>query len=570
MSDTASGGEVVAGRSMRDLADGYVDALAGLDPQLATMLGWRRYQDQLADLSPEGQQAKDALARSTLAELAMLDRRTDRLEGDDRRCARLLRERLETGLAVSAAGEHLRLVRNILGPVQVVQTVFNLMPTASEDDWAVVARRMGQVPEALQGYAASLQEGARRDLFAAPRQVRVAVDQLDEWIAAGEGAGWFAEFTSTAAVSPALRTELDRAAAAAIAAVGELRNWLAREYLPRAEGTADAVGAERYRLFARQWTGADLDLAEAYDWGWQQFREITGEMMQEAQRVLPGASIREAIAHLDRHGAAVEGVQAVRERLQQLTDRAMADLDGRHFTLTPPMRVCEARIAPPGAAAAPYYTRPSQDFTRPGRTWLPTLGRTRFPLWTLVSTWYHESVPGHHLQHAQWTALAERLSLFQTSVGRVSANTEGWALYAERLMDELGYLSDPGDRLGYLDSQRMRAIRVIIDIGMHLQLPIPSDAPVGAGETWTPDLAREFFASNSGRGDAFVDSEIVRYLGAPGQAISYKLGERAWLTAREASRSAHGDAFDLTEWHNTALSLGCLGLDDLVTELGQL
>lgn len=429
---------------------------------------------------------------------------------------------------------------------------------------------MGRVPQALQGYVASLQEGTRRELFAAPRQVRIAVGQLEEWIAAGEGAGWFAGFTTSAAVSPGLRTELDRAAAAAIAAVGELRDWLAQEYLPRVEGTPDAVGADRYRLLARQWTGADLDLAEAYDWGWRQFRELTSEMTQEAQRVLPGASIREAITHLDRHGEAVEGVEPVRERLQQLTDQAVVDLDGRHFTLTPPMRVCEVGIAPPGAAAAPYYTRPSQDFTRPGRTWLPTLGRTRFPLWTLVSTWYHESVPGHHLQYAQWTALAGRLSLFQTGVGSVSATSEGWALYAERLMDELGYLSDPGDRLGYLDSQRMRAIRVIIDIGMHLQLPIPTDAPVGAGETWTPELAREFFASNSARGGAFVDSEIVRYLGWPGQAISYKLGERAWLTAREASRAAHGDAFDLTAWHNAALSLGSLGLDDLVTELSQL
>ena len=114
-----------------------------------------------------------------------------------------------------------------------------------------------------------------------------------------------------------------------------------------------------------------------------------------------------------------------------------------------------------GSATAPYYTRPSQDFARPGRTWLPTLGRTRVPLWDLVSIWYHEGVPGHHLQLAQWAYVSSELSTYQTSLGSVGANVEGWALYAERLMDELGYLSDPGHRMGYLNAQ---ALRTALDV----------------------------------------------------------------------------------------------------------
>jgi uncharacterized protein (DUF885 family) len=191
-------------------------------------------------------------------------------------------------------------------------------------------------------------------------------------------------------------------------------------------------------------------------------------------------------------------------------------------------------------------------------------------MWGLYSTWYHEGVPGHHLQIAQWRYLGRQLSLYQTSVGGVSACSEGWALYAERLMDELGFLTGPGARIGYLDAQLMRAIRVIVDIGMHLQLPVPSDWAAGAGQRWTPELALEFFAAHSGRPRDFLESEIVRYLGAPGQAISYKLGERAWLAGRAAARSAHGDAFDLKAWHMTALSLGALGLDDLADELARL
>jgi uncharacterized protein (DUF885 family) len=170
--------------------------------------------------------------------------------------------------------------------------------------------------------------------------------------------------------------------------------------------------------------------------------------------------------------------------------------------------------------------------------------------------------------------VAPQLSRYQTSVGSVSADAEGWALYAERLMDELGFFPDPGTRMGYLDGQQMRAVRVVIDLGMHLELPIPQDQgvpePFHPGERWTPELAREFFGAHSGLTAEFLDSEIVRYLGWPGQAIGYKLGERAWLAGRDAARRAHesrGEAFDVKAWHIAALSQGSLGLDDLVTEL---
>jgi len=120
----------------------------------------------------------------------------------------------------------------------------------------------------------------------------------------------------------------------------------------------------------------------------------------------------------------------------------------------------------------------------------------------------------------------------------------------------------------------MRAVRVIIDIGMHLELEIPAVQGAGEafhpGERWTPPLAREFFGRNSGRPAEFLDSEIVRYLGGPGQAIGYKLGERAWLAGRDAARAAHaarGETFDVKVWHMAALSQGSLGLDDLVAEL---
>jgi uncharacterized protein (DUF885 family) len=555
--------------SPRALADRYVDAVCELDPIVATSLGTRPGDDRLPDYSPEGLEAEAELLRTTLAELDALPEHDDAV---DRRCARLLRERLSTELAAHEAGEGLRALNNLFSPVHSARQVFMLMPQAGDDDWAVIARRMARVPAAYAGYRASLEEGMRRGLLVAPRQVRTVVAQLDEWLAGP----WFTTFAATGPES--LRDELLGAAAAADGAVAGIRDFLRDVYGPAAEGTPDAVGRERYALAVRRWNGSDLGvgagLEEAYAYGWAEHRRILAEQRVEAGRVQPGATPFEAMRWLSLNGPAVEGVEAIRERLQAMMDAAIADLDGTHFDLAEPVKRVEAMIAPPGSAAAPYYTRPAQDFSRPGRTWLPTLGRTRFPLWDLVSIWYHEGVPGHHLQLAQWAHVSGQLSTYQASLGSVSANVEGWALYAERLMDELGYFRDPGERLGFLDAQQLRSVRVVIDIGMHLELPIPDDAEgvlaEHRGRPWTPDLARAFLGEHSGAEVAFLDSELVRYLGVPGQAISYKLGERGWLEGREAARQARGDAFDLKAWHMAALSQGSLGLDDLAAELALL
>ncbi|HTZ90944.1 MAG TPA: DUF885 domain-containing protein [Streptosporangiaceae bacterium] len=560
-----------AGRAVRSAADEFVRQAAELNPLLATTLGLPDWQDELPDLSPAGHDAAEQLQRATLSRLGELER-NGFTGADERRCARLLRERLETELAIGAAGEHLRAISTIFGPPQQVRGSFLLMPAATADDWAIISRRMAKVPAALAGYRESLTEGSARGLHAAPRQVETVAGQLADWQATGGGRGWFTDFAAGApAGTPgSLRAGLDAATAAADAAVAGLRDWLLSDYLPAAAGTPDGVGEERYLTAARRWNGTAPDLAEAYDWGWSQYRQIMADMRAEAGRILPGSAPREAMEYLDSHSEVVDGVDAVRERLQEIMDQAMAGLSGTHFELAGPIKVVEARIAPPGSAAAPYYTAPSHDFSRPGRTWLPTMGKSTFPMWSLISTWYHEGVPGHHLQLAQWRYLAGQLSVYQTSLGGVSACSEGWALYAERLMDELGFLDGPGWRLGYLDGQLMRAIRVIVDIGMHLGLPGRGDWAPGAGQPWTPELALEFFVSHSGRLPEFAASEIVRYLGAPGQAISYKLGERAWLAGRDAARAARGDSFDLKSWHMAALSLGALGLDDLAGELAQL
>ncbi|MET7542027.1 DUF885 domain-containing protein [Streptomyces sp. NPDC005507] len=568
MSDSpATAAAAVTGPLPREVADAYVDELIALDPVTGTYLGVPESHSKLPDLSPAGLEALADLARATLARLDEAERRPGADRAIERRCGRLLRERLMAELAVHDAEENLRVVTNLGGPVHNVREVFTLTPTATDADWAAVAERLRAVPGALAGYRETLSLGLEKKLHGGPRPTATFIEQLTEW--AGEGRGWFEDFTAEG--PEALRAELDAAGAAATAAVVELRDWMRDVYASAVEGSPDTVGRERYARWSRYYNGTDLDLDEAYAYGWAEYHRLLGEMRTEAEKILPGAATPWVVlAHLDEHGTHIEGVEEVQRWLQSVMDEAIEALDGTHFELAERVRKVESRIAPAGSAAAPYYTAPSEDFTRPGRTWLPTMGQTRFPVYDLVSTWYHEGVPGHHLQLAQWTHVADSLSRYQASVGMVSANAEGWALYAERLMDELGFLTDAEQRLGYLDAQMMRAARVIVDIGMHLELEIPADSPFHPGERWTPGLAQEFFGAHSSRPADFVESELTRYLSIPGQAIGYKLGERAWLLGRANAQARHGDAFDAKAWHMAALSQGSLGLDDLVDELSQL
>ncbi|MFF7300677.1 DUF885 family protein [Streptomyces sp. NPDC008265] len=567
MSETLHSGS--APRLPRQVADAYVDDLIALDPITGTYLGVAESSARLPDFSPAGSDALADLARTTLALLDAAEALPGADDDAERRCARLLRERLTAELAVHEADEHLRAVSNIHSPAHSVREVFSLTPTETEADWAAVSERLRAVPAALAGYRECLRLGLDRGLLGGPRATTTMIGQLTTWAGQdGTAPAFFEEFVSAAPEGP--HPGLDEAAAVATAAVVDLRDWMASVYAPAVAGRPDTVGRERYARWSRFFNGTDLDLDEAYAYGWSEYHRLLAEMKTEAAKILPGAGPWEALKHLDEHGTHIEGVDEVRAWLQGLMDEAMENLDGTHFELADRVRKVESRIAPPGGPAAPYYTSPSEDFSRPGRTWLPTMGQTRFPVYDLVSTWYHEGVPGHHLQLAQWTHVADRLSRYQATVGMVSANAEGWALYAERLMDELGYLKDAEQRLGYLDCQMMRAARVIVDIGMHLGLEIPADSPFHPGETWTVDLAQEFFGLHSGRPGDFVESELTRYLSMPGQAIGYKLGERAWLLGRDNARAARGESFDLKAWHMAALSQGSLGLDDLVDELSKL
>jgi uncharacterized protein (DUF885 family) len=549
-----------------EIAERYVEAVAALDPVSATGAGIAGHDHEMTDYSPAGADERARLDRDTLAALATAPQSEDR----DRIAATVMAERLRVRLDLHDAQEHLRALRVIGSPVQSIRSCFDLMSYETEADWETAAARIEQVPAAIESLVASLRAGVEARTVAARRQALACAQQAATWGGDGDTPPFFRDLVERyAADGGALRARLVRAADAATDAYGRLASYLRDEYAPIAE-ERDPVGLDRYRLFARGFNGIDLDYHETYEWGWDELYRIEEAMRRVAERILPGEPLREVFEHLEHDPTrTIDGVEPFRAWLQQLIDTTIADLDGTHFDIAPPLRRCEAMIAPPGGAAAMYYTGPSEDFSRPGRTWYPTLGKTRFPLWREVSICYHEAVPGHHLQVAQAKHLAEQLSRYQRTFGFVSGHGEGWALYAERLMGELGYLDDPAFELGLLSTQAMRAVRVIVDIGMHLELTIPERETFHPGARWTPELALPFVIERSRFPEDFMRSEVDRYLGWPGQATSYKVGERVWLDARAKARARHGAAFDLKAFHEYALDLGGMGLGPLRDELAR-
>jgi uncharacterized protein (DUF885 family) len=370
----------------------------------------------------------------------------------------------------------------------------------------------------------------------------------------------------------ALRAELDRTATAAGAATTDFARFLRDELYPLGRAN-QAAGRERYELASQYFLGARVDLDETYAWGFQELARLEGEMRRVADKIVPGGTVDEAVAALDADPArTIQGKEAFRDWMQALADQAISDLHGTHFDIPEQVRRIECCIAPTSDGSI-YYTGPSEDFTRPGRMWWAVpQGITGFSTWREVTTVYHEGVPGHHLQIAQTAVRADLLNRWQRLLSWSSGHGEGWALYAENLMDELGYLEDPGDKLGLLDSQAFRACRVIVDIGMHLELAIPRDNPFGfhPGERWTPELGWEFLRAHCRVPDENLRFELNRYLGWPGQAPAYKIGERYWLQAREDAKRRKGRDFDLKEFHRSALNLGSLGLDPLRDALERL
>lgn len=548
------------------LAEAFVDAATRLSPIEATYIGIPGFDEEMDDLSPAGLAEISALWQRTLADLTA----ATPVDDVDRITIAAMTERLTLAEQMYAAGlDHMNL--NVLAsPSQSVRDIFDLMAQDSDAAWVTFATRMAKVPAALAGYTESLRHARDAGMVAPRRQVEAVIGQCRANTADD---GYFRTLlagarSGDAELDPAVKADLTRAAEGAATAYTALGNFLEAELLPHAP-RADACGRERYALVSQYFVGASIDLDETYAWGQEELARITAQMEQVAHQIKPGATVKEAIAALDADPAyLLHGTDALRQWMQQAADGAIAALADTHFDIPEPVRTIECCIAPTQTGGI-YYTGPSEDFTRPGRMWWSVpKGDTEFGTWRELTTVYHEGVPGHHLQVAQTVLRSETLNRWRRLMSWTSGYGEGWALYAERLMTELGFMDEPGARMGWLDMQSLRAARVVLDIGVHWGLPAPAE--VGGGE-WDYDKAWAFLTAHANQSERSLRFELDRYLGWPGQAPSYKIGERLWLDLREQMRAREGDAFDLKAFHRNALDIGSVSLDTLrAAVLGEL
>ncbi len=538
-------------------ANAYYEKTLELDPASATIIGRKGRETEYPDYSPAGTKAEIDLARETLVALDALEP----ADAIDRVTIDAMRERLGLKIEIHEAGLGGWELNNIASPVQGIRAVFDLMNRETSEDWGHITGRLGNVATAVRSYIKTLEAARTAGKVAAVRQIDIVIEQVAAYVAEG---GFFDTLArEVAEAAPEHADRATRGAASAKEGYSELLTYLKDTLRPDAP-EADAVGRERYSLYSRQFVGTTLDLDETYAWGIEELDRIVAAQQEVAETIKPGATIDEAKALLDADPErTLHGTDELQAWMQELSDAAVGYLAKEHFTIEGPLRKLECMIAPTQEGGI-YYTGPSADFERAGRMWwsVPE-GEDTFGTWRETSTVYHEGVPGHHLQIAYATAMADALNQWRANAVWVSGHGEGWALYAERLMDELGYLSNPGDRMGMLDAQRLRAARVVFDIGLHCGFEIPEHWVAELGVEpgiWDAERGYKFLEANLDMSEGQRRFEFLRYLGWPGQAPSYKVGERIWLQLRDEARSA---GISDRDFHTRALMLGSVGLDTL-------
>ncbi|HEX5856572.1 MAG TPA: DUF885 domain-containing protein, partial [Microbacterium sp.] len=318
------------------VAEDWVDTLVDISPSLGTYIGRNEVNDRYGDLSPQGHERYADEARKALGALDALEP-TDHIDVVTKAD---LSSDLRLGLELHDAKWHLRDLNVIASAPQDVRAVYDLMPTATPDDWSVISRRLGALPAALDGYTASLREGIAQGVVPARRQVAEVATQIARYT---DENGFFAELAANASPSegqlPAsLARELADNAGAARVAYDELAAFLTSELAPAAN-EKDAVGRELYALNSRRFLGATIDLDETYDWGVEELSRMVAEQESIADEIKAGASVEDAVALLEADPSRkLHGTKALQEWMQATSDRAIEELGRTHFDIPEKIR----------------------------------------------------------------------------------------------------------------------------------------------------------------------------------------------------------------------------------------
>ena len=540
------------------LSDRFVDRYAALHPVDATLVGVPGHDHEWGDLGPGGIEATQDLLRATRQELAALPAPDDRWSA---LAVRVLTEDVDESLEAIEQGDPYRDLAHVGSTPCAMRSALLTQDASTPAGRDAVASRLERMPSALAGWRDTVDLGRRRGVLASRRQAVSVADQLRS--AVGPKGAFTRRVAELAALDPGSQERLDAALDGARRACLDTAAWIEQVYLPDAPGE-DAVGSERYARMARRYLGTGIDPDDATSWAWDQTAKLWERAEAAAGRIDPDAPLADVVRRLK-----VDPAFAAPDRdtflalMQERQAEAVEILADRHFAIPEGIREVEIRLASPGAPLGAWYIGPSEDLSRPGTIWWSFGDRQVVPLYEEVSTAYHEGFPGHHLQVGTQVTLADRLSRAHRTLIWRPGYGEGWALYAEQLMDELGYLERPEYELGYLTGSLLRAVRVVLDLGLHLGLRAPEHAPIHPGAVWTYELAVDALEQLCFLDRDYAESEVTRYLGLPGQAISYAIGQRELLQLREERRFREQEAFDLRAFHADVLGSGPVGLDHL-------
>lgn len=544
------------------LSSDIVDELARIFPNLATEVGIAGHDDKWTDLSPEG-------AEEALRTFRRLRTRVDRLPAPDTDWDHLAIELARTTLDEEASyfhhGDHLRDLNSMASALQSIRETWDHMARTTDKDWVIIFYRLQRLPAALDGYRVSLDKGRRSGMAVAERQVRAAVEQCRVSASHKSRLTKLLDDYERQNGNGGLLPRLEGAVTEARRAFSAFGDYLADTYATDA-AESDAVGVERYVRAAYEFLGTNIDPIATYQWGWEQIAGLAADMRAVAEQIKPGATLSE-VDHLlsTDPGRTAATPAAFVAFVKDHLDDALSRLSGTHFNVPAEIREVTVNISPPGGSLGAYYVGPSEDFSRPGSVWWSLPPEGPYPLFDELSTAYHEGFPGHHLQVGVQVSMSDRLSRLHRRWVWKSGSGEGWALYAERLMNDLGFFEEPDYVFGWLSGQMLRACRVVIDIGSHLELAIPRDQSFHPGEQWAFDTAVEMLRRFAAQSTPYAESEVTRYLGWPGQAISYKVGEQAILDIRDEMMKR--PEFDSRSFHSRLLEVGSVGLDLLRSEV---
>jgi len=518
----------VTDKGLRRLLDEHWEADMVRHPTWASRLGDRRFDDRLVRTTPEDYDAARGEDRRFLDRAMALD--PARMNASDALTRRLYVEGLVAGLAVDFVRLEEWTVMPRGTPVTTLGWLPEIRPVETPGDEANLLARYHAMPEQIDGILECLSVGAAAGKFANRESVRRALEQVRAEIATPEP-GW-------AVAAEVLRPALTKYA-----------DFLEEELLPHGR-TGDDVGihavpggSDAYAAMIRMFTTLDLTAQEIHDTGLSEMDSIHGEFRDLGGRVLGTTDIEEIFDRLrsdpDLHFTTSEEVEAKAEAALIAARRAIPDWFG-----VLPQADCVVKRIPDHEApytTVAYYRPPSGDGAEPGEYRINTYAPETRPRFEAEALAWHESIPGHHLQIAIAKELPE-MPAFRRH-GWVTAYGEGWALYTERLAEEMGLYSGDLDRLGMLSFDAWRASRLVVDTGIH-------------AFGWSRERAIAYMAGNTPLAPNNIDNEVDRYICWPGQALAYKIGQIEVRRLRREAEAALGDRFDIKGFHDTLLTSG--------------